>query len=162
MAETRKAEHELFKGTKDLATAEIGDKIGVIEFVVTEDLVNRITWALDDYNPWYLEGSPFGGKIAPATAPLQFDGTLFYDYYAYPEGGSLFAKQEFEFISPVNIGKTYKLTATLVDMYKRKGRSFFKMGVSITDPDGAEVMRMAKTVATPVKPVLEAVEGEAG
>jgi acyl dehydratase len=161
MAEERKAEHELFKGTKDLATAEIGDVIGSIEFVVTEDLVNRITWALDDYNPWYLEDSPFGERIAPPTAPLQFDGTIFYDFYAYPSGGSLFAKQEFEFIRPVVIGKTYRLTGTLIDMYKRKGRNFFKMGVSITDPDGVEVMRMAKTVATPVKPVLETAENNA-
>lgn len=162
MAETRKAEHELFKGTKDLATAEIGDVIGSIEFAVTEDLVNRLSWALDDYNPWYFDGSPLGVRIAPATAPLQFDGTIFYDYYAYPEGGSLFAKQEFEFLRPVQVGETYKLTGTLVDMYKRKGRSFFKMGVSITDPEGVEVMRMAKTVATPVKPVPEAAEEAAG
>jgi hypothetical protein len=161
MAEERKAEHELFKGTKDLATAEIGDVIGSIEFVVTEDLVHRITWALDDYNPWYLEGSPFGERIAPPTAPLQFDGTIFYDFYAYPSGGSLFAKQEFEFVRPIVVGKTYQLTGTLIDMYKRKGRSFFKMGVSITDPDGTEVMRMAKTVATPVKPVLETAEKDA-
>ena len=79
MAETRKAEHELFKGTKDLATAEIGDVIGSIEFVVTEDLVNRLSWALDDYNPWYFDGSPLGVRIAPATAPLQFNSTI-YDY----------------------------------------------------------------------------------
>jgi len=161
MAEERKAEHELFKGTKDLATAEIGDVIGSIEFVVTEDLVNRLTWALDDYNPWYQEGSPFGERIAPPTAPLQFDGTIFYDFYKYPPGGSLFAKQEFEFIQPIVIGKTYRLIGTLIDMYKRKGRSFFKMGVSITDPDGVEVMRMAKTVATLVKPVLETAEKDA-
>ena len=36
------------------------------------------------------------------------------------------------------------------------------MGVSITDPEGVEVMRMAKTVATPVKPVPEAAEEAAG
>jgi len=46
-----------------------------------------------------------------------------------------------------------------VDKYQKRGRSFFKMGVSITDPDGVEVVRMAKTVATPVKPVVEAAEG---
>src|ERR1700722_698852 len=155
MAETKKAEHELFKGTKDLATAQIGDLIGSIEFVVTEDMVNRMTWALDDYNPWYLKDSPFGSRIAPATAPLQFDGSMFYDFYAYPAGGSLFAKQEFEFIQPVKVGETYKLTGTLVDMYKKRGRSFFKMGVSIVGPDGGEVMRMEKTVATPVKPAAE-------
>lgn len=161
MAETKKAEHELFKGTKPLAQAEIGDVIGSIEFVVDEDLVNRFTWALDDYNPWYQEGSPFGHRIAPPTVPLQFDGGMFYDYYVYPEGGSLFAKQEFEFLRPLKIGQTYKLTGTLTDKYQKRGRSFFKMGVSIVDPEGVEVMRMAKTVATPVKPVVEDAVGAA-
>jgi acyl dehydratase len=161
MAETRKAEHELFKGTKPLAEAEIGDVIGSIEFVVDEALVNRLTWALDDYNPWYFQESPFGHRIAPPTTPLQFDGSMFYDYYVYPEGGSLFAKQEFEFLHPVQIGVTYQLVGTLVDKYQKRGRSYFKMGVSITDPEGVEVVRMAKTVATPVKPVVEAAEGAA-
>jgi acyl dehydratase len=158
MANTRRAEHELFKGRKPLETAEIGDVIGSIEFVVDEDLVNRLTWALDDYNPWYIEESPFGDRIAPPLSPLQFDGSMFYDYYAYPEGGSLFAKQEFEFVRPMRIGEKYKLTGTLVDKYKKKGRSFFKMGVSVVDPAGVEVARMAKTVATPVKPVVEVEE----
>ena len=124
MAERKKAEHELFKGTKDLADAQIGDLIGVIEFVVTKDMVERTSWAMDDYNPWYLEDSPFGGTIASPTAPLAFDGTLFYDYYAYPEGGSLFAKQEFEFVHPVRVGESYTLTGNLVDTYKKRGRTF--------------------------------------
>ena len=158
MANTRRAEHELFKGRKPLETAEIGDVIGSIEFVVDEDLVNRLTWALDDYNPWNIEESPFGDRIAPPLSPLQIDGSMFYDYYAYPEGGSLFAKQEFEFVRPMRIGEKYKLTGTLVDKYKKKGRSFFKMGVSVVDPAGVEVARMAKTVATPVKPVVEVEE----
>jgi acyl dehydratase len=118
-------------------------------------MAERAAWANDDYNPWYLVDSPFGGRIASPTAPLAFDGGMFYDYYKYPEGGSLFAKQEFEFIKPVHIGETYTLTGTLLDSYPRKGRTFYKMGVSIRDKDGVEVMRMAKTVATPVKPVLE-------
>jgi acyl dehydratase len=155
MVEAKRAEHEMFKGTKPLDTAEIGDLIGSIEFVVDEALVNRLSWALDDYNPWYFSDSPFGEKVAPPTAALQFDGSMFYDFYVYPEGGSLFAKQEFEFLRPMKIGETYRLTGTLVDKYKKKGRSFFKMGVSIVGLDGVEVMRMAKTVATPVKPVLE-------
>src|ERR1700735_2411740 len=162
MGASRKAEHELFKGAKALATAEIGDVIGSIEFVVTDDLVNRLSWALDDYNPWYFDGSPLGVRIAPATAPLQFDGTIFYDYYAYPEGGSLFAKQEFEFLRPVQVGETYKLTGTLVDMYKRKGRSFFKMGGSTTDPQGAEGRGLQKQSPPPLKPVPEAAEEAAG
>lgn len=155
MSEPKKAEHEKFKGTKDLADAEVGDLIGEIEFVVTPEMVDRFSWALDDYNPWYLVDSPFGGRIASPTTPLTFDGSMFYDYYKYPEGGSLFAKQEFEFLAPIKVGQTYRLTGTLTDTYPRKGRTFFKMGVSVTDTEGNEVLRMAKTVATPVNPVSE-------
>jgi len=160
LAEVKKAEHEKFKGTKDLADATVGDVIGEIEFVVTEDMVERFAWAMDDYNPWYLVDSPFGGRIAAPTTPLTFDGAMFYDYYKYPEGGSLFAKQEFEFLAPIMVGETYRLRGTLVDTYPRKGRTFFKMGVSITNAEGTEVVRMVKTVATPVNPVLPP-EGEA-
>jgi hypothetical protein len=151
----QKAEHELFKGTKDLSEAAIGDLIGEIDFVVGEELINRLTWALDDYNPWYAGDSPFGERVSPPTAPLQFDGSLFYDHYKYPEGGSLFAKQEFEFVRPVRIGVEYHLVGRLVDMYEKRGRSFYKMGMEITDASGDVVMRMAKTVATPVKPRVE-------
>ena len=155
MAERKKAEHELFKGTKDLADAQVGDLIGVIEFVITKESVERAAWAMDDYNPWYLEESPFGGLIAPPTQPLIFDGSMFYDYYKYPAGGSLFAKQEFEFVAPIMIGQKYTATGTLIDTYKKRGRTFFQMGVSVVDSNGQEVARMAKTVATPVKPVLD-------
>ena len=158
MAEPKKAEHEKFKGTKDLADAQVGDLIGEIEFVVTQEMVDRFTWAMDDYNPWYLVESPFGGLIAPPTTPLTFDGSMFYDYYRYPDGGSLFAKQEFEFLAPVLVGEKYRLRGTLLETYPRKGRTFFKMAVSITDAEGTEVIRMVKTVATPVNPVRPAEE----
>jgi acyl dehydratase len=152
-AETKKAEHEKFKGTKDLAAAQIGDLVGEIEFVVTQEMVERFSWAMDDYNPWYLVESPFGGRIAAPTIPLTFDGSVFYDYYKYPEGGSLLAKQEFEFFGPIKVGKKHRLRGTLIDIYPRKGRTFYKMGISITNEEGAEVLRMVKTVATPVNPV---------
>jgi acyl dehydratase len=155
LTERKKAEHELFKGTEDLEHAKVGDLIGVVEFVITREMVERTAWAMDDYNPWYLEESPFGGLIASPTAPLAYDGSMFYDYYRYPAGGSLFAKQEFEFIRPVMVGKKYTATGTLIDTYKKRGRTFFQMGVSLVDEDGIEVAKMAKTVATPVKAVLE-------
>lgn len=155
MAVSKVPEHLRFKGTKDLATAEIGDLIGTIEFTVPPGTAERVAWANDDYNPWYLESSPFGGRIASPMAALEFDGSMFYDYYAYPAGGSLFAKQEFEFIKPLRLGEPHTMTGRLVEKYFRKGRNFFKMGISVTDKDGTEVMRMFKTVATPVKPLPE-------
>jgi acyl dehydratase len=140
----------MFKGTKPLEQAQVGDEIGTATFTITEEMVERRAWANDDYNPWYMTDSPFGGRIASPAAALAFDGTLFYDYYAYPKGGSLFAKQEFEFLAPLKVGETYRLAGKLIEIFERKGRHFYRMGISVTNQAGEEVMRMAKTVATPV------------
>lgn len=156
MSQAPLAQHQLFKGTKDLATAELGDDLGSLEFTITADMVERNAWANDDYNPWYMVDSPFGGRMASPATPLAFDGNVFYDYYQYPAAGSLFAKQEFEFIKPLMVGQTYRMSGTLVDIYKRKGRTFYRIELSITDSAGVEVMKMFKTNATPVHPEPEA------
>jgi len=158
MAE-RKTVEQLYAGTHDLFQARIGDALGSREFVITEEMVERNAWANDDYNPWYMDDSPFGGRIISPVYLASFDAQLFYGYYAYPAGGSLFAKQEFEYFAPVKIGERYTMTGTLVDIYKRRGRTFFKARIMVTDRDGNEVMCMHKTVAAPVRPVETAEAG---
>jgi acyl dehydratase len=145
-----KTVEQLYSGTHDLSGAAIGDDLGSRDFTITEEMVERNAWANDDYNPWYMEGSPFGGRIISPVYLASFDAQLFYGYYAYPVGGSLFAKQEFEYISPVRIGETYTMRGTLEDIYQRRGRTFFKVRMSVVNQQGVEVMRMAKTVAAPV------------
>jgi hypothetical protein len=151
----RKSAEQLYTGTHDLAGASCGDDLGSLQFAVTAEMVERNAWANDDYNPWYMDGSPFGGRIISPVFLASFDATLFYGYYAYPAGGSLFAKQEFEYIVPLRIGVTYTMTGRLADIYRRKGRTFYRADMSVTDEDGAEVMRMSKTVVAPVQPAAE-------
>jgi acyl dehydratase len=152
MNEPKLAQHQLFEGTKDLSTARVGDNLGSLEFTITAEMVERNAWANDDYNPWYMTDSPFGGRIASPVTPLAFDGDLFYGYYAYPSGGNLFAKQEFEFSKPLMVGETYSLFGRLVEIYHRNGRTFYRVEISVTDKAGVEVMRMFKTNASPVHP----------
>jgi acyl dehydratase len=115
-------------------------------------MVERNAWANDDYNPWYLEASPFGDRIVSPTFLASFDVSVFYGYYSYPAEGSLFAKQEFEFLKPVFAGRTYQMSGRILDIYRRKGRTFFKVGILIADLDGVHMVRMVKTVAAPVTP----------
>lgn len=152
----RKTAEQLYRGTHPLAEATVGDQLGSMEFVISADQIERNAWANDDYNPWYMDDSPFGGRIITPVFLASFDATLFWGYYAYPPGASLFAKQEFEYLVPLKIGATYTMTGTLADIYRRRGRTFYVASMSITDEDGTEVMRMSKTVATPVRPVEEA------
>jgi|HubBroStandDraft_3_1064219.scaffolds.fasta_scaffold00380_5 acyl dehydratase len=151
----RKTAEQLYTGTHALSDAQVGDKLGSLDFVITAEQVERNAWANDDYNPWYMDDSPFGGRIISPVYLASFDARLFYGYYSYPPGGSLFAKQEFDYLVPLRIGVPYTMTGTLIDIYRRRGRTFFVAGMSVTDPDGTEVMRMSKTVATPVRPAAE-------
>lgn len=152
----RKTVEQLYQGTHPLAEAAIGDQLGSLEFVISAAQIERNAWANDDYNPWYMDDSPFGGRIITPVFLASFDATLFYAYYTYPPGGSLFAKQEFEYLVPLKIGTKYTMTGALADIYRRRGRTFYVAAMSITDQDGTEVMRMSKTVAAPVRPVDEA------
>ena len=151
----RKTVEQLYTGTHDLFAARVGDRLATHDFVVTEEMVERNAWANDDYNPWYMEGSPHGGRMISPVYLASFDIQVFYGHYAYPAGGSLYAKEEFEYVAPVLIGRPYRMSGTLIDLYKRKGRTFFKSLISVTDAEGHEVMRIFKTVAAPVTPEAE-------
>jgi acyl dehydratase len=151
----RRTAEELWPGTRDLFQARVGEELLTREFVVTEEMVERNAWANDDYNPWYMDDSPFGGQIISPAYLASFDISVFYGYFAYPAEGSLFAKQEFEFIRPVMVGETYRMSGRILDIYRKKGRTFFKVGIVVSDLRGDDVVRMAKTVAAPVRPAAE-------
>jgi acyl dehydratase len=150
--EKRRSVEESYRGTVALSSAKVGDEVGSLPFVVTEEMAERNAWATDDYNPWYVDGSPFGGRIVSPVFLASFDAHLFYGYYAYPDGGSLFAKQEFEYLKPLLIGEPYVMSGRVAEIYERKGRTFYRLAISVTNGDGEEHMRMVKTIAWPVTP----------
>ena len=137
-------------GTHELSKAEIGDEFEPFEITITEEMVERSTWANDDYNPWYLEDSPFGGRIAsPMFLSLHLQN-IFWNHYTFPSGGALHTSQEFDFINPLKIGKKIKIIGKLVDKYHRRGRDTYVSEYLAVDEDGTEIVRMKRTEATPV------------
>jgi acyl dehydratase len=149
----RKTVEQLYRGTHALADAVVCDQLGSMQFVFSAEKIERNAWANDDYNPWYMDDSPFGGRIITPVFLAFFDATLFYGHFTYPPGGSLFATQDFEYIVPVKVGTDYTMTGTLVSIYQRRGRTFYVTRMSVTDAHGTEVMQLSKTVATSVRPV---------
>jgi acyl dehydratase len=147
-----------YGGTHDLFDAAVGDALGSLDFVVTDEMVRRNAWANDDYNPWYLDASPFGDRIASPVIVASFDARLFYGHFAYPKGGSLFAKQEFEYLRPLFVGERYTLSGSVVEIYERKGRTFYRIGMTVIDGSGVEVLRLGKTIAAPVNPIVHATD----
>ena len=136
--------------THDILDARVGDEYEPKEIIITEEMVERNAWANDDYNPWYMEDSPFGGRIASCTFLAYQYPELFHAHY-YHTGGILLTRQEFEFINPIRIGKKIRVTGRLSDRYPKRGREYFVSEILATDEDGTEIIRMHGTMAYPAK-----------
>ncbi len=147
-------------GTHDLLKAKIGDEFEPIEFTITEDMVEKNAFANDDYNPWYFEDSPFGGRITSPTFVSVEEPLSFSTYYASPPGGMLNASMEFEFVNPLKVGKKVRMTGRLVDKYQKRSRDYFVSEYLAVDEDGVEILRIRRTRATPavVRAVTERTE----
>ena len=137
-------------GTHDLLSAEIGHEIEPVEMVITEELVERNAWANDDYNPWYMEDSPFGGRIASPTLLATESDYMIWGYFALPEGGGIWAKQEFEFINPLKVGGKVRITGRLADIQDKKGRDHMTFEFLVIDENNQEIVRMKSVHAFPL------------
>lgn len=134
----------------DLLKAEIGDEYEPLETAITEEIAGRYLFANDDYHPWYMEDSPFGGRIVPMNLLVKQAIQQFYLHYATPSGGTLHTKHGAEFINPLKLGKKFRMAGSLVDRYSRKGRIFFVSEFLAVDEDGTEIARIKTIEATPV------------
>lgn len=141
---------QLGKGRPSFLEAEVGQEIEPIEIAITEELVERNAWANDDYNPWYMEDSPFGGRIAsPTLLALEAD-IMLNNHFTVPEGSGIMAKQEYEFINPLKVGSKVKMTCRVVDKLSKRGRDHFVYDFLVVDKDGLEIVRIRITLAFPL------------
>ena len=121
-----------------------GLDLGWRDLTVTPDDVRRHAKAVGDHNPWYFDSSPFGGPVAPAlffhSQPLQFarqtkDGWVRPAWFLSNRRGTLFTKQEWEFLDAARVGEALRLHAIVVDRYNRRDREYV---VSMTQIFGAD------------------------
>jgi hypothetical protein len=148
-------ENRRMTGTKDLLNAEIGHEMEPVEMIITEEMAERHAWANEDYNPWYLEDSPFGGPIISPTFLAYDTDIMLWNYFALPPGYGLWAKQEFEFINALKVGKRIRITGRITDKIHKRGRDHITFEFLVADEDGREIVRMRMAQAFPLLPVGE-------
>jgi len=124
-------------------TVEVGQELGKKEVVITDEMIRTCAGAIESSHPWYLEDSPFGGRIAP---PTIFDNdTLRVLDENYDRFGSVHAKQAWEFKNPAKVGKKVTLTVRLTEKYVKRGRGWIVMEMVAVDEDGLEICRSKHT-----------------
>ena len=125
----------------------VGRDFGRHDHVVTPDLVEAYSGALDDHNAIYTGASPFGGPVAPA---LLFHSEV-YAYREHPKGqpswylpnlyGNLHARQEWDLFRPVMLGDAVHTRSWITDRYVKRGRDYVVNEVLFFDVDDRIVAR---------------------
>ncbi len=129
--------------TFDYDTIQIGEVLGQKQVEITDEMIRSYCEAIETSHPWYLDDSPFGGRIAPAT--IFGDDTLRILDEQYARFGSIHAKQAWEFTYPARLGHTVTLTVTVVDKFVRRERPYIVMEMAAVDDEGIELCRSLHT-----------------
>src|ERR1051326_7683817 len=99
----------------------VGEEFGPLDAVIAEHAIKSYVYAIDDYQPWYLHDSPFGGRIAPAafvTRPLLDLLHLEYDAMRLR---ALHVREELELFGPLKVGQHVTLRARVAQNFLKRG-----------------------------------------
>lgn len=133
----------------------IGEALGPIEYPVDEDAVKRYCNDWKDYNPIYLEDSPFGGPVIPPAYRAGLDSFRLlatkYDSHA-----TVGVKTEHEFINPAKVGKRLITTGKITEKYIKRGIEYVVIEYSMVDEDGVEIRRSVDHIALSVERMTDA------
>jgi hypothetical protein len=117
---------------------QIGEMFGPVELLMDEKLVKQYCEDHDDYNPIYLEDSPFGGPVVPtsykASLQCQWSMGTKYDMHA-----TIPTRSEQEYLNPAKVGSTLITTARLSGKYLKRGLEYIILESQTIDQNGVRI-----------------------
>jgi acyl dehydratase len=116
----------------------VGEEFRSDDFLVKPEDVDTYAYAVDDYNPWFFEDSPFGGKIAHPT--LLGNQALLMRHCRYLIGAGLHAKMQFEFLEPLRVGMRVRSYGRVIDKYERRERHYMVTAFETRDEETGTVL----------------------
>lgn len=121
---------------------EIPEQLGPITIVVDDHKIKRFSFTQDDYSPWYLQSSPFGGARIGQPALLGNDLLqLFTTKYRGSKTVGLHTEEQMWFDSPAKLGEKVILSGAYVEAYERRGQGYVIMEARATGEDGRSIIR---------------------
>jgi hypothetical protein len=120
----------------------VGEEFEPLELRVTPEFNEQILEAVEDYHPRYRQETSLGPPIVhPALLIGQSNITRSPSHRLPPGKATVHTKEEVEFINPGRVGKSFRVTWKVVDVYQKRGRPFQVKEALITDEDGLEILR---------------------
>ena len=120
----------------------VGEEFEPYEYVVTPEFNRQYLEAEEDCHPRYFEETDFGPPIVhPGLFINHSNVTRSPSFYLPPGMAAVHAKEEIEFLNPGRVGKKFRVTWKVVDVYEKRGRPYQVKEVLIVDEDGLEILR---------------------
>lgn len=121
---------------------EIPEKLGPVTITIDDHKIKRFSFTQDDYSPWYLQASPFGGERIGQPALLGNDLVqLFTTRYRASKTVGLHTEEQMWFDSPVKLGEKVTLSGTYTEAYERRGQGYVIMEANAVGEDGRSIVR---------------------
>jgi acyl dehydratase len=116
----------------------VGEEFRSDDFLVKPEDVDTYAYAVDDHHRWYMEDSPFGGRIAHPTLLGNQALLMRHSRYIVPAG--LHAKMQFEFVEPVRVGMRVRSCGRVIDKYEKRGRHYMVTAFETRDEESGAVL----------------------
>lgn len=124
--------------TLSYEAVSIGEEFTSDDLLVKPEDVDTYAYAVDDHHPWFMEDSPFGGRIAHPTLLGNQALLMRHSRYIVPAG--LHAKMQFEFLEPVRVGMRVRSYGRVADKYEKRGRHYMVTEFETRDEESGAVL----------------------
>lgn len=119
-----------------------GDQYEPLEFVVTPDLNQQFLYAVEDFNPIYLEGLDEKPPIVhPVLLMHMSPRTRSPSYRQAPGMGSAFARDRSRYFSPGYVGSRFRVTWRVTDTYEQRGKIYQDYVATVRDENEVDILR---------------------
>ena len=117
-----------------------GDEYAPLDFTVTPELNQQFLYALEDYDPRYIEATEHGPPlIHPVLLLHMTPRTRSPSFRLAPGMGSIYAHARTEYLAPARVGRPYRVTWKISSTYEKRGRLYQEMEIRIGDAGGTEM-----------------------
>lgn len=124
-------------------TVPLGEPLASRTLRVDAEAVQAYADELGDPNPWYRGGSPFGLPLVPPGLLAGQPARLLRENFAY--GPSVHAGSEIRHLGLALAGGEYRVDATIVEAFEKRGNHYLVADVLIADHTQTPIMQITHT-----------------
>lgn len=123
---------------RSFAEVTVGENF-TVQYQLTPELVHEYCAGVDDANPWFADGSPFGKAIVPPTLLFVMHTRFVSERYSL--AGRVDTRHEAEFPHPAFVGSVVTVTMRVLERFVREGREFVVVEYRSVDEGGRVLCR---------------------